>query len=163
MLIRISKVCNNISPRHRDAPSVCRMAYYSGHPGTQMSAPKYASDVQVPMQQEQLQQQGMSVVTSAPRWSWCSLGWSIFAWLCCGSLCGVFGFMFAILSYVDHKAHDYERARYKRRWSWGCTIVGILVFTVIIVAIIIAVVAFTASVTMFLEQRGYNLRFFRIA
>ncbi|KAI0209568.1 hypothetical protein LSAT2_005722 [Lamellibrachia satsuma] len=82
------------------------------------------------------------VVEPRPRWSWCSTGWAIVAFLCCSSVCGFFGLMCSIFSYVDHKSGDYDRARYKRRCSWACSIIGILLSLLGIVAVVLIIVVY---------------------
>ncbi len=121
------------------------MAYYSG-PGYQTNPalhtnPAYSGtqekyrpgEVGVPMN---------TATPDAPKWSWCSTGWSMFATFCCYSLCGFMGLLFSIWAYVDHKSGDYDRASFKRRWSWGCSIFGILLTILVIVAIFVIIFVF---------------------
>ena len=50
--------------------------------------------------------------------------------------------MCSIFSYVDHKSGDYDRARYKRRCSWACSIIGILLSLLGIVAVVLVIVVY---------------------
>ena len=109
---------------------------YQTHTNPAYSGEKYRpADVAVPMNNVQM-------TRTAPKWSWCSTGWSIFSYICCASFCGFLGVLFSIWSYVDHKSGDYERASFKRRWSWGCAIFGILLSLLIITAALVVIFVF---------------------
>ena len=110
--------------------------YQHNNPAYNGTAEKYKpAHVEVPVNQVQ-------VTRTAPKWSWCSTGWSIFATFCCSSFCGFLGLLFSIWSYIDHKSGDYERSRFKRRWSWGCTIFGILLTVLLVVGVLLVIFVF---------------------
>ena len=57
--------------------------------------------------------------------------------------------MCSMLSYTDHKSGDYDRARYKRRWAWCCSMTGLVLTLMVITAIVVLVVVYatqTASI-----------------
>ncbi len=62
--------------------------------------------------------------------------------MCLGAFwCGFFGVICSLTSYTDHKNAEYDRASYKKKWAWCCSIFGVLIslawITVVVVLIIV--------------------------
>ena len=112
------------------------------------------SNIQTPQYEKQRSQEQIQVSMPAtspygqdvhPRWSWCSVGWSMFAYLCCSPfICSFFGMMCALMSYSDHKGGDYDRSAYKRRCAWGCSMTAIVLGVLFIVSIVVLAVVWPA-------------------
>ena len=108
--------------------------YLAGNGGT---------DVTVAMPATTSAQSPIIGYKEAPSWSWCSTGWSIFSLLCCCThIFGFFGLLCSIFSYVDHKSGDYERSSYKRKCSWGCSVFGVLLTLLGVLAVILVFIVF---------------------
>jgi hypothetical protein len=132
------------------------MAYYQSGGYPSHTNPAYAGtqekhgrpgEVQIPVN-------NMQITRTAPKWSWCSTGWSIFANICCFSFCGFMGLLFSIWSYIDHKSGDYERASFKRRWSWGCAIFGMLLTLLVIIAALVIIFVFQDDICGSLDNKA---------
>lgn len=63
-------------------------------------------------------------------WSWCSMIYSVFTCCCCnigGSIFGTIAVILSILSYTDHKVHDYKSSSKKRRIAVCLASVGVVI------------------------------------
>lgn len=126
----------------------------------QMQAPAYkylagngGSDVAVAMSS------GSPMINykEIPSWSWCSTSWSVISlFCCCTHIFGFFGLLCSIFSYVDHKSADYERSAYKRKCSWGCSITGIIITLLGVLAVILIFVVFPEQLKDTLKKINYN-------
>lgn len=96
--------------------------------------------------------------TMRPRWSWCSTVWSAITCVIFGSPCAFVGLLCSIFSYVDHKAGDFERARFKRRCSWGWSMTGLVICVLLVIACIVIVVIFFAPFMGGLVRAAYGFR-----
>ena len=64
--------------------------------------------------------------------------------------CGMIGLVFSLAAYADHRAVEYKKASYKRKWAWCCAITGIVLFVLIVTAVVLAATVFEDDTKDFL-------------
>lgn len=93
---------------------------------------------------------------SEPSWSWGSTVCSVVSTLCCVSICGFFGLLCSILSYVDHRSGDYRASQRKRYWGMSCAVVGCLITLLGVLAVVLIFVVFRDELKDVLSSVGYS-------
>ena len=56
--------------------------------------------------------------------------------------CGILGLVFSLTAYADHRAVEYKKAAFKRKWAWCCAITGIVLFLLLVGGIVVAATVF---------------------
>ena len=64
--------------------------------------------------------------------------------------CGITGLVCSLAAYSDHRALEYKKSVYKRRWAWICVATGIVLFVLIAVLIIVVAEVFLGEMKDFL-------------